>query len=162
MVTAITKGRVYVLDSTVYNAGVPDLSLGTVGVDYCYITTSRNMRDSASINPKIIPLFGGSGIIIKNGKSNAGSYKLVFDGYCHSITETEYIKRYFQLHAESGSNDDYCFWTTTSATTYWTLYDDGDSKLNGAPGAFTKRSFGWSDEENAIFEAKIEFTVVQS
>ena len=160
MATPITKGRVYILDSTVYNAGTPDLSLGTVGVDYCYITLPESMQDQASINPKILPLFGGSGIIIKNGKSKM--YKLVFEGYVQTIAETEYIKRYFQLHAESGSNDDYCFWTTTSATTYWTLYDDGDNKLNGAPGAFTKRSFGWSDEESGIFKVKIEFTVVQS
>ena len=157
----MTPGYVYVLDSTVYNGGTPDLSLGSEGGDYCKIKFKEDWKDSAKGAPKIRALFGGTGYGIKDGKIPAGAEKFTFTGTVESADETDKIKNYFKKHMKSGSNDDYIFVPLTDAPTYWMFYDQSDAAKNGAPGFFVKRDFAWSEgDESGIFECKIEFIIV--
>ncbi len=157
MVTKLTNGYFYILDSTVYSAATPDLDLGTEGVDYCKIKFPGGWTHSMIGSPKIKPLFGGRGYSIKNGKM---AEKFRFSGKIEGRTAANYIMNYYKKHMASGSDDSYIFIPYTADTDYWNFHDEDDDPWNGAPGVFNKCDMTWDSDEPLVYETRLEFIII--
>ena len=157
MVTKLTDGYFYILDSDAYSGGTPDLDGLTEGTHYCKIAFGKGWSHTMIGKPKIRQLFGGKGYFIKDGKMTE---KITFTGKIEGRTAANYIMNYYKKHIVSGSRNDYVFIPYTADTDYWDFHDEDDDPQNGAPGVFTKCTMTWTDEDPKIYDARLEFEIV--
>jgi len=155
---APTAGYITILDSSIYNADADSITLANEGTDYCELGIPESWQHNLRTTPRVRPLFGGKGYIIKDGKCTE---QVKIKGIVVSTTNLNYIMNYYKKHAVSGSDDDYICIKYASGD-YHDFHDEDDSACEVAPGVFTDLMINWTNETNKTHSIDIVFNIVWS
>lgn len=159
MATALTAGRIYILDWSSSDADSYDLDGKTEGTNYVSMKIPDSFMKKMDQEGKKSIYYGGGGFFFRYDKMKES---VTAKGSVLSLAQAEKWDKFFHVRQGAGTSADYFVWYRGTSD-YLPFHNyDGTDKNGVGRGWFSGCKIQYTMDENMEFPIQIKFDIVWS